>query len=339
MSEELSKLEEAEKSLIEVQQFDVQTLPRVDQLGSEMALTDIVPHAQRLVDFFKKLSPSALEDFPTQQLDIVIQDTTATLNRFNTALEFKASAGENARDQLINAVRDAYIGIFQRLSPLISYSLHRSADFEALESKSLAYLQKLKNEMDSVNVEISTKSNEADEVLKRIKEAAAEQGVTQQAKFFKDSATEEAGNANTWYKRALFCAGALISYAVLTFGFHKIPFLTPDSTFEAVQLVVSKVLVFGVLTYSLYFCARNYFSHKHNYVVNKHRHNALITYRALVDAAGDTASTDTILVQAASCIFSPQCTGYSSSSDGVGGAGSAVEFLMKPMAQSASESS
>lgn len=57
--------------------------------------------------------------------------------------------------------------------------------------------------------------------------------------------------------------------------------------------------------------ARNYATHKHNAVVNRHRQNALLTYRALVAAAGEKGTEDVVLAHAASCIFSPQDTGFS----------------------------
>ena len=67
----------------------------------------------------------------------------------------------------------------------------------------------------------------------------------------------------------------------------------------------------------LFLCARNFLSHKHNAIVNKHRQNALLTFNALVDAAKSEDRRDVVLTYAASCIFSPQDTGYAKSSGGV----------------------
>ena len=52
---------------------------------------------------------------------------------------------------------------------------------------------------------------------------------------------------------------------------------------------------------------------------NRHRQNALLTYRALVAAAGEHETEDIVLAHAAVCIFAPQETGYSGSkSEGIG---------------------
>ena len=59
-------------------------------------------------------------------------------------------------------------------------------------------------------------------------------------------------------------------------------------------------------------------ANKHNEVINRHRENALKTYKALVDAAGADANRDIVLTNASECIFLSQTTGFgkSDSSDG-----------------------
>ncbi len=73
---------------------------------------------------------------------------------------------------------------------------------------------------------------------------------------------------------------------------------------------MSKVLIFGVIAYMLVLCARNFLSHKHNGIVNRHRQNALLTFKSLTDAASGEDRRDIVLTHAAACIFSPQDTGY-----------------------------
>ena len=77
----------------------------------------------------------------------------------------------------------------------------------------------------------------------------------------------------------------------------------PNNTYETAQLITSKLLIFAVLTYLLILSAKNYLNNKHNSVVNKHRQNSLMTYKAMVDATDDPGSRGAILIQAASCIF------------------------------------
>ncbi len=128
-------------------------------------------------------------------------------------------------------------------------------------------------------------------------------------------------------------ASILGVYAVITIFLHKIPWIRPENAYETVQLAISKVLIFGVLSYMLYLATKNYLAHKHNAVINKHRQNALMTYKALVDAAKDATNKEVILMHASACIFSPQLTGYTGGASPEGPAAkSVVELMTKSIA-------
>ena len=122
-------------------------------------------------------------------------------------------------------------------------------------------------------------------------------------------------------------------YAVLSIFIHKISWLSPINIFETVQMAVSKILIFAVISFVLYLPARNFLSHKHNAVVNRHRQNALMTYKALVEAAGEKQqASEAVLVHAAACIYAPQPTGYAAGGGSdTQGARSVIELLSKPI--------
>lgn len=92
------------------------------------------------------------------------------------------------------------------------------------------------------------------------------------------------------------------------------------------------MLIFSVMAYMLFLSAKNFLNHKHNAIVNKHRQNALMTHSALVESSGDDGVRDAVLLQASSCIFSPQPTGYTSGSDNeLSNQKSMVEILSRPV--------
>lgn len=104
----------------------------------------------------------------------------------------------------------------------------------------------------------------------------------------------------------------------------------PESSSEMFQLISSKLLIFAVLGYLLLMASRNYTTHKHNAVVNRHRQNALLRYKSLVEAAGGTATQDIVLAHAASRIFSPQETCFSyGKGESASGSKSVLELLTK----------
>jgi hypothetical protein len=104
-------------------------------------------------------------------------------------------------------------------------------------------------------------------------------------------------------------------FAIASVFAHKWPFLAPANGYDAAQLAISKVLIFAVIGFMLVLAARNFIASKHNAIVNRHRYNALLTFKALADAAGSEERRDIVLNYAASCIFSPQETGYSKTGD------------------------
>lgn len=336
MAEKQAKtdMEKASESLERMQLFDVATLPREGELGEHFSFKEAVPPARKLLDLYKRLSLSILDDLPKNQLEQIQNQAQQDYSRLKQILEFDP-AQNNAKathDSLIQQLADAYQTAFNTLHPLISYSLHKSADFQRLEGDARAALQTIKDEAAEVTAELTNSRDQAADILAETRRVAAEQGVTQQAVYFKDSADNHEIEAEKWQWITIWTAVGLGLYSALSLFLHKIPILVPTNTYDTVQLAVSKVLLFTVISFVLYLAARNFISHKHNAIVDRHRQNALMTYRALVDAAGDTPNREVILVQAAACIFGAQGTGYTQdSTPKPPGAQSVIEFITQPL--------
>jgi len=314
--------------------FDIESLPREQDLGSRFDFREAVEPAKRLVDLYARLPESVLDDLPATPLQTIRTRANEDFNRLDEILKFDPSQ-QNAtqvRADLINKLRGSYEPSFHALHPFISYSLHKTADFRRLESEARATLQAVRDDASKLTEALGKDKESAAKILEDIRKTAAEQGVSQHAIYFKDAADQHEAEATRWQWRTVVVAIGLALYALLSITFHKIPWLMPGDSYQSVQLAVSKVLVFTVISYLLYLAGRIFISHKHNAIINRHRQNALLTYTALVDAAGNTPNREVILVQAAACIFSPQGTGYTHENlPQSPGVQSVVEFLTKPM--------
>lgn len=326
--------EEARKSLVRMQTFDIATLPREGDLGTRFHFREATEPASRLIDLYKRLPESVLDDLPQNQLQQIRDQSNQDFTRFDDILKFDPAQQNSTqvRDGYIQNLRNAYQTAFTSLHPFIAYSLCKTADFQRLEGDARATLQAVRDQGEALTRDLETQKQAAERVLEDVRKVAAEQGVSQQAIYFKESATEHDKQAGVWQNRTLWVATGLAIYAFATVTLHKIPWLAPRDTYDAIQLGISKILVFAVVSYVLYLCARNFLSHKHNAVVDRHRQNALMTYKAIVDAAGDTPNREVILVQAAACIFAPQGTGYTAdTTPAPPGAQSVVEFATRPL--------
>ena len=156
---------------------------------------------------------------------------------------------------------------------------------------------------------------EMEDLAAASRKTAANLGVTQEAIYFQKEANEHASLSEQWKKKTLSTSLVLIACAIGSLFIYKWDFIKPIGTEEHIQFAISKFLIFGTIAYGLVLCARNFLSHKHNEIVNRHRQNALLTFDALVKAAGGSEDKrDIILSHAAACIFAPQETGYTKSS-------------------------
>lgn len=328
--------DEATASLKRIQDFDVQSLPRSKDLGAHLNFSGAVEPAQRLVELFGRLSPESLQDFPDPTLTAVRDQANNIFNLFNSAISFDPGSDnpKNQQQQIIQKITAAYPPAFQALHPFIAYSLHRSADFQRLDAQARATLQGVEDRASAFDNAMKAHEEDARRVLEEIRKVAAEEGVTQQAAHFRAESEAHELKATEWQQKTVKLAWGLGFFAVLSLFLHKLPILVPVTTYDTVQLAISKVLVFAVITYMLVLSARNFMSHKHNAVINKHRQNALMTHRALVEAASESGARDAIMIHAASCIFAPQPTGYTDASkeSDSGGPRSVVELASRSAA-------
>jgi hypothetical protein len=327
---QMSVLDETHDSLSRIQKFDTSTLPRREELGARFAFDDAVEPANRLVNLFNKLPADSLAEYPEEQLKIVKSGADQVYQLFQQVAEFNETEPDAAsrKSQIVSSITDQYSSLFKSLYPLISYSVARTVDFNRLEEQGRAAVQAIDDQTQKLLSELETTKTQADETLREVQAAAAEQGVSQQAHYFKAEADREATEAETWRKWTYVWAASLALYGASSFFLHKWDLISPDSLNEALLFISSKLIIFVVLTYLLILSARNFMSHKHNSVVNRHRQNALQTFQALVSAGSTDVSQDIILNHAASCIFTPQETGYTRTSSATGSSNASMTELV-----------
>lgn len=330
---------EAMESLKRIQEFDPKNLARESELGQKLNFLEAIPTAQLLIDLYKRLSVTALQDFPDDGLTKIRDYANNHFKLFSQLIDFDLEQQNptGVRTSLIGQLKSAYQPAFQTLHPYISYSLHRSADFQRLDSDARSTLQAIEDKSDKLAEKLSRHEKDASAVLGEIRRVAAEEGVTKQASHFNAEYNLHVEEAKKWQVYAVRLSVALGVFAFISLFIHKIPYLKPENTYDAVQLSISKFLIFFVMAYMLFLSAKNFLNHKHNAIINKHRQNALMTHSALVEASGNEGVRDAVLLQAASCIFSPQSTGYASSDVDISNQKSVVEILSKPIAQAVKE--
>lgn len=308
-------LEEAQTSLERIQKFDAETLARETDLGVSLNFRDAIEPTNRIINLFRQFPAQYLSELPPSRLTEIKNNADSTFNILSQIAKFdpKTQNAYNERNSLINSIRNQYEPTFNALANLIAYGSSRLRDFGSLEREARASMQSVADRAAELTEELETKRLEAERILSEVRKVAAEQGVSQQAIYFQNESVSHESQARDWRTATILIAIVLVVYSILSIFIHKWPWLTPTDTYSAFQLGVSKVLIFAVIAYMLILSARNFLSHKHNEIVNRHRQNALLTFNALVSAAGEKESRDIVLTYAAACIFAPQDTGYTKS--------------------------
>lgn len=197
---EAEKVNEVKESLQRMQKFDIDSLPREQELGSQLNFLKVIIPAQRLISLFDQISIRVLEDIPDKHLDNLKKQADANYNLFEQILNFSTNIANPAgtRDTYIEQVRQAYDQSFNALLPIITYSTSKTADFKRLETEARAAMQEISDESKKLVAELNEKQEEAKIILEEIRKTAAEQGVTQQASYFKNEADMHLEKANSW---------------------------------------------------------------------------------------------------------------------------------------------
>ena len=318
LEEEKARRDALQIQLEQLTKIDPESLVRGDELGQALSFREGLPYFRRVLRLFSDLAQANLDTVPYTHLEQLSQAAEQANSQFSEIQQFSLQAhpqnpGE-ARDGLINNVRDQYDFWFSQVTPTISYSVRKGTDFEQLEQdarKQAEQVEQIGTELQSKGLEIVA---EAQVVLDQVRRAAQEVGVVQHAAQFNDEADQHKTSAQKWLNAAIWLA---IPTASLTFGnvvvhvvliyLGKLPALT---TAQTIQLAVAKIIFFSLLFSALVWVGRVYRSHQHNFVINRHRQNALTSFETFAKAANDDQTKSAVLLQATNCIFSPQVSGY-----------------------------
>ncbi|HWP23738.1 MAG TPA: hypothetical protein VNM15_06080 [Candidatus Binatia bacterium] len=301
-----------ESSLQALAAITPEELVRTEQLGTALDFSQGTEVFARTLGLFRSLQESNLDNVPHNILTQLTQFANEAASTFKQIQSFDPSGQNNpasVRDNLIQQVANQYQSSFPHIAPVIAYSVRRGTDFERLERDARGTVEELNRMKRESDTKASALVSDAQATLEQVRRAAAEVGVAQHAVHFKQEATDHLDRSKKWLWATGVAAVTTLAFALWTVYFYATKAIELSTT-QSVQLAVSKVIVFSLLYFGIVWSARMYRSQWHNYVVNKHRQNALSTFETFVKAASDDQTKNAVLIQATHCIFSPQVTGF-----------------------------
>ena len=133
--------------------------------------------------------------------------------------------------------------------------------------------------------------------------------VSNEAKRFSEEADAHKKSAFNWLIASVVMAILTGAFALLSHRIFTALGVVASSEHD-LQVLSTKAIVIVALLYLVHFCGRAYVAAKHNETVNRHRANALSTYRLLTESVAEERNRDLVLAAAAGAIFAPQETGF-----------------------------
>ncbi|PHS22477.1 MAG: hypothetical protein COA84_12680 [Robiginitomaculum sp.] len=305
--------QELKRNLKAIQNLKVDELARREDLGKSLNFEAAKEPAQNIVNLFKMIPVEDIGLLPDTMKNSINQQVIVIADIISQIIGFDVDEQENpadARTVLIAQLNDVYEQTFHNIYTQIAFLGAQSRDTSKLKDELNNLLSNTKNSSEELLIKIESNSQKSEELLQSMRTAAAEQGVSKEASFFKKESEKHDKSALKWALLTFFFVATFAALAATTFFFRNSPLFVVTSTPDAINLVVSKLIVFSALGYALFLSARNFMANRHNAIVNKHRQNALLTFKALVNAAKGEERQDIILEQAAKCIYAPLETGY-----------------------------
>ncbi len=261
---------------------------------------------EEIIEFAGLLLDLELDDLELNRIEALVAagDNVATTlekirgfkpDKVDNPAAVRDSNGQNLKDNFIN-----FVNVARHDLPYLLLK-RKPIDEEEFD-------EKLKD-ADEILVKLQDMEGQMATILEASRTAAGQIGVDAHSVDFSVLAGEHKDTAKNW----LFGVIGLVLLAVLfpVLFVTWFPLEGDWSSIGNIQKFVTKVAILFILYFLIAQATKNYRTHRHLYVVNKHRETSLKTFRTFVESAeADPGVKMQILLEASRTIFAPSHTGY-----------------------------
>lgn len=213
------------------------------------------------------------------------------------------------RSQLVENARQINQNFLNTVHPFIDYRRETDMGFQKYEEEAKQAAASLQSKIDELTEQLEEKSKKSDAILSAMETASGKAGVSANSKHYEKACKEHADKAKSWFWYGFWLLVGLavfVALAACLFLYSK-----KDAPFTLSYYEIATALVIAALVYAISFCNRNFQAEKHNEIINANKTRSLTTFASFVEAAGDEAVRDQVLLQACAAIFSNPATGFS----------------------------
>lgn len=337
-SQQSSHIERIKPLLAGLADLEIEQLIQLSRLGQELSFSSIQPVFSDIIDAAKRLQKVPLDKIPAIVLATLANQLKQLFDILNSIQTFSPTAGPQGRNNLIGNAERVWGETYPTISLLLLASEDRSTKESleqlthqvqaaiqlsieataALAAKRQEFETSLATFLKEKSAQFSKEGEEkmalVEQALAEVRKAAQEAGVSQTAVYFHNEAEEHKSASKIWLVALALIIGSIIGFSL--FGTRIMNWTgTPEPTSAATPLEIGlyfgeKALIAFCLLFALIISAKNHTAARHNYIVNKHRNNALGSFQAFVASAVDDQTKSAVLIQATQSIFAPQTSGY-----------------------------
>ena len=310
-----NKMEEVQKAIKAVgwvQRFGAYNLSREGPFD----FNDVYDDVEALVRIYGHITDGILNNLACGQVTKVRECAERDFDLLESARNFnfeRLDDPQTKHAEIMADIRSACVDSIDRLMVYVHHGTQKLQELQTLRSALRKQLDQAHSATKPLEEQVKEAQDEIKGQIAQFWETASSMKVSTQAAYFEAEGKKHAFASYFWMVAAFLAMSLLVTYALYGDELLPVDFSGKTGgalTYAITRTMFTRVLVFTVLGYALFFCARNYAAHRHNVIVNRHRQNALNTYTALVEANATPENRDIVLAQAARCIFAPQESGY-----------------------------
>lgn len=293
---------------------------RRNDLGEELSfaresgeIADALVNARRIAALTSPDLPLDVLRFgegALSQLDAAL----GKLKAFSVVGQSSNSPIKDVRDRVAGDFRGAMREFYKEATPFFASA--SAAVLNADASLRHAEVTRLIEQLTDIAERAAANGDRVATVLAVTEAAAGKVGVSKHATHFAEQAEEHLASARSWLIAAASAVAVTVLLAALNLWWSLAQASAPSSPLrlaspgQVAQLITAKVITLSLLLSLTVFCARAYRANRHNYVVNRHRRNALASFQTFVESTEDASTRNAVLIQATQSIFAPQNSGY-----------------------------
>ena len=301
--------EQLKKDIEDYKKTDWKALLREDK--GDHHLKEIKPH----LDFIKSFLDTILESlyFESSYLPYLINLQTSFSSFRELETQIKQHTDDNRRQGIIGQVIQCKNSIFESLIPLSNMlRIQAESDPNRHDDDPKKIVEEYKKAIKGLEQELKKS--------KQIQSQYAEQVIKEEAERYGDFFKKEyeSNKRWSWMFGFLFLVFSAVScffaYCFLQFD-HKI------EAEDLVELIIkgdvfNKIFILSIILLVISVIKREYLALRHQFTLNKHRHNAISSHKEILSSIKDTKNesdkeiSNAILLELTKSMFSSQETGY-----------------------------